>query len=440
MPRRGEARVERRGQGNHVALSAPGLVEHFFRREYGRLVAVLSRRAGVHHIAAVEDAVQFALIRALEIWTVAGLPDNPSGWLYRVAGNALIGELRQQSDRRRILHQSADEIGIAADDHIEENAGDDLLHMLFVCCDDTMPVESQVVLALKTLCGFSVREIALRLLINETNVYKRLGRARQHLRQGRPPLGDLEAGQYAARLPGVHRVLYVLFAEGYLSSSADFAIRRDLCEEAVRLATLLAEHPVGAVPETAALLALMHLHAARMTARQDRSGGLLLLEEQDRSLWDRDRIGIGLEWLAKSATGIHLSRYHAEAGIAAEHCLAPSFAQTRWDRVVECYGLLQHIATSPIHRLNQAIAIAELQGPAAALASLDGLDPEDAPGAAYLRAAVMSDLNRRCGHREAADRFRDQALRSAPTLAVRTLLERRLRPDGIEAGMVPGLT
>lgn len=421
-------------------MSTPGLVEDFFRREYGRLVALLSRRAGMHHLAAVEDAVQFALIRALETWTVAGLPDNPSGWLYRVAGNALIGELRQQSGRRRILHQSADEIGglgHGADDRDAEDPADDLLHMLFVCCDDAMPLESQVVLALKTLCGFSVREIALRLLINQTNVNKRLGRARQHLRQGSRPR-DLAAAQYSARLPGVHRVLYVLFAEGYLSSSADFAIRRDLCEEAVRLATLLAEYPVGAAPETAALLALMHLHAARMTARQDRSGGLLLLEEQDRSQWDRSRIGIGLEWLARSATGARLSRYHAEAGIAAEHCLAPSFAQTRWDRVVECYVLLQHIAPSPIHRLNQAIAFAELEGPAAALASLDGLAPKDAPGAAYLRAAVMSDLNRRCGHRDAADRFRDEALRSAPTVAIRTLLERRLHPQSAEPGIAPG--
>ena len=140
------------------------------------------------------------------------------------------------------------------------------------------------------------------------------------------------------------------------------AIRRELCDEAIRLTAILAEHPVGQVPETFALLALMHLHVARMTARQDAFGGLLLLEEQDRALWDQGRIQVGMDWLAKSAEGDGFSRYHAEAGIAAEHCLAPSFQETRWDRVVECYLLLERIASSPIHQLNRASCICMWHG------------------------------------------------------------------------------
>src|SRR5207302_2542336 len=186
---------------------------------------------------------------------------------------------------------------------------------------------------------------------------------------------ELTGEQCSSRLPAVNKTLYLLFTEGYLSSHAEMAIRRELCNEAIRLAAILAEYPVGQTPETFALLALMHLHAARMAARQDGSGGLLLLEEQNRELWDRQGIQVGLEWLGKSAQGDVFSRYHAEAGIAAEHCLALSFQETRWDRVVECYLLLERIAPSALHTLNRAVAVAEWQGPAAGLALLDGFAP-----------------------------------------------------------------
>ena len=411
-------------------MTTPKLVEHFFRHEYGRLVAMLSRRVGVQHIEDVEDAVQSALMTALEAWTIAGLPDNPSAWLYRVAHNDLIGEFRRRTGRRRILEQDAKEdIGTPENGPEVFLAGevrDDLLRMLFVCCDEAVPAESQLVLALKTLCGFSIREIALRLFTSEANVYKRLGRARSRLRKLPPRPGELTGEQYSSRLPTVNKILYLLFTEGYLSSHTEQAIRRELCNEAIRLAALLAEHPVGQDPETFALLALMHLHTARMTARQDGSGGLLLLEEQDRELWDRQGIQVGLEWLAKSAQGDGFSRYHAEAGIAAEHCLAPSLQETRWDRVVECYSLLERIAPSAIHKLNRAVAVGEWQGPAAGLAVLRGFEPPTWLAGSYLWAAVLADLHRRCGNTQTAKRYRDVAFKSAPTPAVKELLQRRL--------------
>jgi len=412
-------------------LTTPKLVEHFFRHEYGRLVAILSRRVGVQHIEAVEDAVQSALMKALEAWTIAGLPNNPSAWLFRVAHNDLMGELRQRTGRRRILEQYANE-AIGNPENGPEylmtgEVGDDLLRMLFVCCDEEIPVELQLVFALKTLCGFGIREIALRLFTSEANVYKRLGRARSRLRKNPPRLGELTGEQYSSRLPAVNKILYVLFTEGYLSSHAEMAIRRELCNEAIRLAAILAEHSVGQVPETFALLALMHLHFARMTARQDRSGGLLLLEEQDRALWDRHGIQVGMEWLAKCAKGDGFTRYHAEAGIAAEHCLAPSFQETRWERVVECYSLLERIAPSPIHKMNRAVAVAEWQGPAEGLAVLEGFEPPTWLAGTYMWAAVLADLHRRCGNTQIAKRYRDEAFKSAPTLAVKELLQRRLR-------------
>ncbi len=412
-------------------MSAPALVAQFFRHEYGRLVATLTRRVGVHEVEAVEDAVQSAMMTALWAWTDAGLPANPSAWLFRVAHNELMGELRQRAGRRRILERSAHELPETPDDSPEPllagEVQDDLLRMLFVCCDEAIPVESQLVLALKTLCGFGVREIALRLFTSEANVYKRLGRARNRLREQPPRPEELGGAAHLSRLPAVRAILYLLFTEGYLSCHAEVAIRRELCDEAIRLATLLAEHPVGRDPETFALLALMHLHAARMTAREDASGGLLLLEEQDRTRWDQREIQVGLAWLARSAQGERFSRYHAEAGIAAEHCLAPSFAETRWDRVVDCYELLERIAPSALHRLNRAVAVAEWRGPAAGLAVVEGAEPPTWLAGSYLWAAVLSDLHRRCGHAKAAARHRDVALDAAPTAAVKALLERRLR-------------
>jgi RNA polymerase sigma-70 factor (ECF subfamily) len=412
-------------------LSSSQLDTLFFRHEYGRLVAMLSRRVGTRYLEAVEDAAQSALLAALESWTKGSVPDNPSAWLYRVAHNHVLGELRRRARRERLAERHADEATDATENapnaFLAGDVRDDLVRMLFVCCDDSIPVESQLVIALKTLCGFDVREIAERLFITEANVYKRLGRARSRLRELPFEPNDLTEEQLSSRLSAVQSILYLLFTEGYLSSHADGAIRRELCDEAKRLTQTLAEHLASATPETFALLALMHLHSARMTARQDGSGGLLLLEEQDRSLLDQREIQLGLAWLARSADGDAFSRYHAEAGVAAEHCLAPSFAETRWDRIVECYALLEQLAPSAIHTLNRAVATAEWRGPIAGLAVLEGLQPPSWLVGSYMWAAVLADLHRRCGHDELATRYRDAAMESAPSPAVKDALSRRLR-------------
>jgi RNA polymerase sigma-70 factor (ECF subfamily) len=224
----------------------------------------------------------------------------------------------------------------------------------------------------------------------------------------------------------VHAVLYLLFNEGYLSAHAEQAIRRELCDEAIRLATLLAEHPVGAVPQTFALLALMQLHSARLPARLDELGRLLLLEEQDRSTWDRERMQLGAAWLERAASGDSFSRYHAEAGIAAEHCFAPSFAQTRWREIADLYAMLEQIAPSPLHTMNRAVAVAEWQGAAAGLACLEGVEPPTWLVGSYLWDAVLGDLYRRAGHLELARRHKERAVTSAPTDAVRDLIRHRL--------------
>jgi RNA polymerase sigma factor (sigma-70 family) len=346
---------------------------HFFRREYGRLVAILARRVGVRHLAAVEDAVQAALEAAVTTWPRDGEPAEPGAWLYAVAHRRVLQELRQARARARLLDAApaGDDDGAPPVFYADE-IDDDLLRMLFVCCDEAIPFESRLVLALKTLCGFSTPEIALRLFTSRANVQKRLERGRDRLRS----LGVVapELGEQRTRLPAVHAVLYLLFNEGYLSAREEQAIRRELCDEAIRLTTALAEHPAGAVAETFALLALMWFHAARLDAR-DGAGGLVLLADQDRTRWDHDAIARGATWLARSASGDHFSRFHAEAGIAAAHCLAPSFAATPWGEIVELYTLLEQLAPSPLHALNRAVAVAEWRGPEAGLAALAGVTP-----------------------------------------------------------------
>jgi RNA polymerase sigma-70 factor (ECF subfamily) len=309
---------------------------------------------------------------------------------------------------------------------MEQEVRDAELRLLFVCADPSIPRDSQVVFALKTLCGFGTREIALRYFQSEEAIHKRLQRARATLRQQVQGLDTPAVAQLADRLPAVLQVLYLLFSEGYSSAQPDALIRRELCEEAVRLGSLLIQHPVGDTPEANALLALMHLDAARFDARVDGAGGLLLLEEQDRSRWDRELISAGVSYLQRAARGDVFSRYHAEAAIAAEHCLAPTYAETRWDEIVRLYELLDASAPSPIHTLNRAIALAEWQGPDAGLTLLEALEPPSWLLGYYLWDAALGELYRRKGDRERATARLKRALSAAPTHAEQALIRRRL--------------
>jgi RNA polymerase sigma-70 factor (ECF subfamily) len=410
--------------------ATPRLVEHAFRHEYGRLVAQLSRTFGFHRTELIEDAVQSALMAALGTWARRGPPDRPAAWLCRVARNNVLDELRRADGR----HESLGRIELSevpgltvdpCDGHSDQEIADDMLRMLFVCADEAIPVASQVVLALKVLCGFSTREIALRLFTSEENVQQRLGRGRARLRQLEPRL-DPPLHALRDRLDAVHRILYLLFNEGYSSTVPDRLIRRELCDEAMRLGHVLAEHPICASAEGDALLALMYFHAARFDARLDGHGGLLLLEEQERSKWDRRLVQQGMAWLARSGRGDVFSRYHAEASVAFEHCRAPSYAETNWGEIVDQYATLERLAPSPLHALNRAIALAEWKGPAAGLSVLHALKPPAWLTGYYLWDAALGELERRAGHLDAARYHLQRAVDAAPHPAEKALLRRRL--------------
>ncbi len=394
-------------------MTAPDLPEHWFRRELGRLVSILSRRFGLQRMELCEDAAQTALLQATQSWS-SKLPDDPGAWLYRVAHNHVLDELRREKRDERYLAEV--KVGYA-----QQEVQDDVLRLLFVCADPAIPPESQLVLALKTLCGFSIEEIALRLFQGKDAVNKRLQRARERLRE-HAEVQSIDP----ERVHSVLHMLYLLFNEGYSSAQPDRLIRRELCDEALRLTLMLREDPAGARPETDALVALMCFHAARFDARVDGMGGLLLLEEQDRSRWDSELVQRGLAHLTQSARGETLSRYHAEAGIAAEHCLARSYAETNWAEIVRLYEVLERIAPSPLNVLNRAIALAEWQGPDAGLAALQALEAPSWLLGYYLWDATLGELHRRRGDRDRALAHTTRALATAPTNPEKALLERRM--------------
>ncbi|MFK7984902.1 MAG: RNA polymerase sigma factor [Sandaracinaceae bacterium] len=393
-----------------------------FRRVFTRSVALLSRRWGLHRLAEVEDAVQAALMTAVERWPRDGRPENPAAWVATVAHRRLVDAHRRQA--AVVPNDVEPPLQPLSSGVLGREIGDEVLRMMFVCCDPAIPIESQLVFTLKVLSGFSVGEVAAHLFVSTDNVYKRLSRARDVLKSRRGLL-DLGPEQYPRRLDAVVLVIYLVFTEGHLASAGDEAIRVELCREALRLGGLLAEHPVGRQPKVAALMALMHLHASRLGSRFDGVGELVTLEEQDRSRWDRSHRAAGLRWLAMSAEGGTLSRYHAEAGIAAAHAMAPTFAETDWERIAACYALLERVAPSPWHRLNRALAVAELRGPEEGLALLADLTPAPQVTGSGAWAAALADLHRRAEHPASFVAYRRAALDRAPTDAVRRLLERR---------------
>jgi RNA polymerase sigma factor (sigma-70 family) len=346
------------------------LAEHLFRREAGRMVAVLTHIFGVHNLALAEDVVQDAFCRALEVWPFRGVPDNPSAWLMATAKNRALDILRRERTARtyepelsRLLESEWTLTPVVEEMFTDNAIKDDLLRMMFSCCHPRLAEEAQVMLMLHILCGFSVDEVASAFVTTYTAVEKRIPRAKKVL-AGSKRLFDTEApADFLARLPAVHRALYLLFNEGYHGASAEFAVRRELCHEAMRLAALLLEHPCGATPTSYALSALMCLNRARLPARVDASGKLNSLFDQDRSLWDQTLVAEGLQFLELSAKGSELTEYHVEAAIAAVHATAPSVQDTDWEKIVSLYDTLICIRASPIVALNRAIAIGQRDGP-----------------------------------------------------------------------------
>jgi RNA polymerase sigma-70 factor (ECF subfamily) len=406
------------------------LVEHFFRHEAGRLVSVLTRLFGWRHFDLVEDMVQATLLDALEAWQLRGVPDNPSGWVHRVARNKILDAVRRDQTSQRVLAEWAATRPTHAEGldelFVDTEIEDSQLRMMFACCHPHLARENQLALTLKSLCGFGNAEIARALLVSEQTVKKRLQRATRDLIAHQIALDPPAAGELARRLDSVHQVLYLLFNEGYSSSDGETALRADLCEDAGRLCHLLCSDPRFGTPATHALLALMLFHAARLEARLDAGGSLLLLEEQDRGQWDQGLIRRAQEFLARSAEGTVVSAFHLEAAIAYHHCTAPSYAATDWPAIRRLYDALLTVQCSPVYLLNRAIVVAQIDGPRAGIRALE----EAGPGAAlrhyHLFEATLGELYRRAGEPDRARQHFEAARQKAASPFDRELIDRRL--------------
>lgn len=397
-------------------------VDHLFRHEYGKIVALLTSKFTPEKIDLIEDAVQEALYKAMKTWPYGETPANPSGWLYRVARNHLLDRLRRAN--RSVCYDEAHTAepvqapAIVADDALT----DEQLKMLFACCHPTLSQQDQLLLSLKLMGGLSTGEIAKALFKQPEAIKKAFTRAKQKFRE---KVGHLEVpvGEgLKPRLDNVLKVIYLMFNEGYKSAEGEALIKKDICEEAIRHGLLLRQHPACNSPDLNALLALMCLHAARFDSRIDGEGRLVTLEHQDRSRWDRDYIAYGLRYLNEAAYGIVTSHYHLMAAIAAYHVEAPSFAETDWAGILMCYDMLLRIDPSPVVQLNRAVAVGKVQGPQAALMALDDIAENPSIRDNHMYYAIRGDLEREAGDGTEAKRLYERSVELADNAIERAFL------------------
>jgi RNA polymerase sigma factor (sigma-70 family) len=404
------------------------VVDHLFRTEHGRLVSVLAARFGYQHLEAVEDAVQDTLIAAMRHWPHRSVPDNPRAWLMTVARNKLLNTL-DGSTRRDRLHRDHPELAPGQTGpeatFLASDIEDDQLRMIFACCHPDIAPRDQVAIVLAMLCGFGSREVSRALLMEEGAVAKRLYRAKQALRDQGTVMEPVGGADLDARLQRVGTCLYALFNEGYCSTESEDLLRRDLCEEAMRLCALLVRR-FPAVRPVRALLALMCLHAARFDSRVDADGALVVFADQDRSRWDASLLQEGMVQLFASAGGAQLSAWHLEASIAALHVTAPSAAETDWPAIRGLYQKLAALRPSPVLDVVQAIVTSRIDGAEAGLALLDAR-PDLERLALYhnTRGVLLAEL----GREEPAAALREGLSRTRGPRE-RAFLEERLRALG----------
>jgi RNA polymerase sigma-70 factor (ECF subfamily) len=378
--------------------------------------------------------VQATLVDALQSWRAQGIPQNPSAWVHRVAKNKVIDSLRRTEIQRRVTvewaaNRPAPREGID-DLFLDTSIEDSQLRMIFACCHPSLSRENQIAITLKSLCGFGVSEIARALLVPEETVKKRLQRATLDLVEHRVRLDPPERSLLIERLEVVHQVLYLIFNEGHSCSKGEAAIRADLCEDAARLCYMLCSHPDFSTPTTRALMALFLFHAARLDARLDDRGFILLMKNQDRGRWDHRLIRRAQEFLDDSAEGTTISPYHLEAGIALHHSTAASYEQTDWPAILLLYDKLIAIHRSPVYVLNRAIVVAEIDGPLAGIRALDEAGADKSLKNYHLFDATLGEFHRRAGDFERARHYFETARAKTRSPYDRAIIDSRLAGCG----------
>jgi len=402
-------------------MTASFSLEETYRRESGRVLATLIRL--LHDFDLAEEALQDAFAAAVELWPVQGIPRNPRTWLVSTGRFKAIDRLRRLRLHDRKMAELSVEPGPPTDE--AEDFPDDRLRLIFTCCHPALPPDSRVPLTLRTVCGLTTEEIARGFLVPVATMAQRLVRAKAKIRDAGIPYQVPPPELLAERMDGVLTVIYLMFTEGYAATSGTTVIRRDLSAEAIRLARLLAEL-LPSEREVRGALALMLLHDARRDARVSPGGELILLEDQDRAMWDQDQIreGVGLveEVLREGEAG----SYAIQAAIAALHCQANSPASTDWRQIAALYGLLLRRNPSPVVELNHAVAVAMVDGPEKGLRILDAMTARGELRGYHLLPAARADLLRRLGRNDEARAAYREALAQVTLPAERRFLEARL--------------
>ena len=384
-------------------LSSPVLLEHLFRRQAGRTVSCLAGLLGFEHLQLAEDAVQEAMLRAVQTWPFQGVPEKPEAWLFRVAHNHAISVLRRgtrfESKIGELIAALEARTQCVEDVDIEQSLRDDELRMIFMCCHPELAPDARIALSLKLVSGFSVDEIARIFMAEENTIAQRLVRAKRLIRERSLPLLMPHNAELPDRLNSVLEVIYLMFSGGYAAHTGEDLIRRDVCLEALRLGRLVAASSMTA-PRVDALVALMALQAARLPARTDAAGDLVLLEEQDRSLWDDELITLGFHCFNRSIAGEEISDWHVQAAIAATYANAESSEAIDWPAILEHYDQLLEMTASPVVALNRAVVVVKVHGAEAALAALAPLEGHAAMRGYHLlpavRGRVLAELGTAC--------------------------------------------
>ncbi len=411
-------------------------VEAVWRIESARLIAALARMTG--DVGLAEDLAQDSLLAALERWPESGVPENPGAWLMATAKNRAIDLARRgrrfEDRREQLVREAGMRMGMDAAEHeatLDEELGDDLLGLIFTCCHPLLSTEARVALTLRLLGGLSTEEIARAFLVSESTVAQRIVRAKRTLKEARVPFEVPRAEQLDERLPSVLEVIYLVFNEGYAATAGESWMRRDLCEEALRLGRVLAGL-APRQPEVHGLVALMEIQASRATARIDAAGEPVLLLDQDRARWDPLLVRRGLaalkraERLGRGAFG----PYTVQAAIAACHAQARTAEETDWERIAALYDALAQLTPSPVVELNRAVAVSMAFGPEAGLELVDGLAAEGSLSRYHLLHSVRGDLLAKLGRAEEARGEFERAAAMTENARERELLRRRARMVG----------